>query len=96
MPSTARRCQYNNSIFVIGENGKKAWFYSIVGSVPNINYKKNDHKQIYDSSASFYNWLLLDDNRCVVYFYKNGVLVYDNDKYNTLFLNDKGVILMKK
>ncbi len=89
-------CQYNNSIFVIGENGKKAWFYSIVGSVPNINYKKNDHKQIYDSSASFYNWLLLDDNRCVVYFYKNGVLVYDNDKYNTLFLNDKGVILMKK
>ena len=89
-------CEYHHEFLTIGYYSKNMWFYSIVGSVPIINHVFRNRSQMYTPSIFFEHWENLVDYPCVIYFNEVKKLDYDKSKYNTLFENDRGVILKRK
>ena len=89
-------CEFNNEFLVITNLDRNSWFYSIVGSIPTMNYSVRDKSEIYKPNTSFYYWNQLDNYRCAIYYNDGGNLVFSRDEYDVLYENDSGLILMKK
>lgn len=88
-------CELDHKFPITGRTTRNSWFYSITGSVPNINFQKKDTNELYVTNISFEEWKA-SEYKCILYFSRDSFTLYDSSEYESLYQNDGGALLMKK
>ena len=89
-------CEYNHIFYMVGNNKRNLWFYSIVGSYPVDYYKDSDKRRLNLTDNKFIDWVNDSNYKCLVYYFDGDDLLIDDSKFIVLYKNNSGVILKKK
>lgn len=88
-------CEYKGEFLIYGYKMKNMWYYSFTGMVPVFNYCYEEITQLYETNIGLKFWENLIDYDCLVYFYEDDKLDYENDPVEILYQNEEGAILKK-
>ena len=89
----------NNNHFPMVNNGiKRIWYYVITDTIPVIWPATGNVQILYDYVLpSFRIWeYVSDEYPCVVYYYENGEIDVDLERYEILYDNDIGAIIKRR
>lgn len=86
----------NDNYFPMVNNGmKRIWYYAVTDTIPIIWPATGQVEILYDYILpSFSIWeYVSNEYPCVVYYYENGEIDIDSEKYEILYENDAGMIV---
>lgn len=91
-------CTYDGRFLMSGEPAKNVWFYTLSDLVPVYFDADGDWTKLnVDSAIEINNWYdMLDDYKCLIYYYEGRNPEIDNDKYDVLYENNSGLLVRRK
>lgn len=91
-------CVNNNHFLMVNNGIKRIWYYAITDTIPVVWPATGSVEILYDYVLpSFSIWeYVSNEYPCVVYYYENGEIDVDLEKYEILYENDIGAIIKRR